>query len=247
MTEFLAFTIYAPLASWGDIAVGEYRGSWDRPGRSAILGLLAAALGLRREDQEAHDALDRGVGVAVRLDLPGRILSEYQTIQWATGPKVRRHRPATRRELLELDEVKTSLSRRMFREDALYTVMIWLRADGRWSLGSLGEALRQPGFVLYAGRKSSALGLPLAPELIEAGSLAEAFSLRRDPSVGLGALQSGLPEPGEREIAHDPCERFPSGLRPLRRVVRRDAHPHRGRWQFADREMEIGVPIGALP
>ena len=30
MTGFLLFTLYAPLASWGEIAVGETRGSWDR-------------------------------------------------------------------------------------------------------------------------------------------------------------------------------------------------------------------------
>ena len=35
---------------WGDVAVGEFRGSLDQPGASALIGLLGAAPGVRRED-----------------------------------------------------------------------------------------------------------------------------------------------------------------------------------------------------
>jgi len=46
--DFLVFQLQAPLASWGDTAVGEYRGSYEYPGESALLGLLAAVIwGLR--------------------------------------------------------------------------------------------------------------------------------------------------------------------------------------------------------
>ena len=37
MPEFLTFVLAAPLAAMGEIAVGERRGTWDRPGRSAVL------------------------------------------------------------------------------------------------------------------------------------------------------------------------------------------------------------------
>ena len=33
--EFLVFQLQAPLSSWGDTAVGEYRGSFEHPGESA--------------------------------------------------------------------------------------------------------------------------------------------------------------------------------------------------------------------
>jgi CRISPR system Cascade subunit CasD len=47
----------APLASFGAIAVGQCRPSWDRPAKSAALGLVAGALGLDRSDAErARDA-----------------------------------------------------------------------------------------------------------------------------------------------------------------------------------------------
>ncbi|HEV2643569.1 MAG TPA: CRISPR-associated protein Cas5, partial [Candidatus Elarobacter sp.] len=77
MTDFLLFTLYAPLSSWGDIAVGEMRGTWDRPSRSAVLGLVAAALGLLRDDQAAQEALDGGFGVATRLDASGAPSADY--------------------------------------------------------------------------------------------------------------------------------------------------------------------------
>ena len=51
--RFLLFTLYAPMGSFGEIAVGERRMSWARPGRSAVLGLVAAAQGIERGDEEA--------------------------------------------------------------------------------------------------------------------------------------------------------------------------------------------------
>ena len=52
MREFLIFRLYGMMASWGDIAVGELRPTFDHPSRSAIVGLLAAALGIRRDEEE---------------------------------------------------------------------------------------------------------------------------------------------------------------------------------------------------
>ena len=37
---FLVFQLVAPLAAWGDVAVGQTRGSRDAPGESALVGLL---------------------------------------------------------------------------------------------------------------------------------------------------------------------------------------------------------------
>ena len=51
MADFLVFQLYGALASWGDIAVGEYRPSQGQPSKSAVTGLLAAALGIARADE----------------------------------------------------------------------------------------------------------------------------------------------------------------------------------------------------
>lgn len=244
MTEFLLLTLYAPLASWGEIAVGESRGSWDRPSRSAILGLIAAALGLPRDRQDEHDALDAGYGLAVRLDAPGTPLTDYHTAQTVAASAVKRRRPATRAELLASDDRETILSRRSYRQDMIATVALWARREARWTLPELADALRLPAFVLYAGRKANPFGLPLAPEVVAAETLSEALGWRSPPL----SLEARLRPSGGwgHEVAHDPCdEGIRSGLEVLRQERRRDARPQRERWQFAERTVVIGLPVAS--
>lgn len=240
MTEFLLFTLYAPLASWGDVAVGEERGSWDRPSRSAVLGLLGAALGVLREDAAGHDALDEGYGVAVRRDVPGRPIVDYHTAQTAPEKALRQGRPATRAGLLAAAVPETAVSRRVYREDALATVALWARPGARWPLEELAARLRQPTFVLYAGRKANALALPVAPAIVRAPTLRQALEQRADPPVL--AMDRLRPEAFRSiEVSHDPCDGFDAGLEPARRERRRDAAPRRDRWQFAERTVYVGL------
>jgi len=249
VTDFLLLTIYAPLASWGEIAVGETRGSWDRPSRSALLGLLGAALGLLRDDQAAHDALGAGYGVAVRADAVGAPLSDYHTTQTTGAAAVKRARPRTRAELLAAGERETILSRRAYRQDALATVALWARADARWSLEGLADALRRPVFVPYAGRKANALGVPLAPEIVSAATLADALAMRAVGPRGLDARRLVGDRRWGTEVSHDmirPDDGFASGLQPFRREVRRDVPRHRTRWQFDERIVDVGL-LGAAP
>jgi CRISPR system Cascade subunit CasD len=181
VTSFLLFTLHAPLASWGEIAVGEWRGSWDRPSRSAVLGLLGAALGLLRGDAGGHDALAEGYGIAVRNDAMGNPMQDYHTMQSVSVTELRRHPAQTRAGVLAIREKQTVLSRREYRDSVLFTVAIWATATApRWSLDALADALCRPVFSLYAGRRSNPLGLPLRPALVEAESLAGAFA-QRDP------------------------------------------------------------------
>lgn len=105
----------------------------------------------------------------------------------------------------------------------------------------IAAAMRAPAFVLYAGRKANALGLPLAPAIMTADSLAAALGnlptlpaeIRRlEPADGWG-----------REVAYDPCDHFDHGFSntETRVIRRRDARPHRIRWQFADRDVRLSL------
>ena len=171
--RFLVFTLYAPMGSFGEIAVGERRMSWARPGRSAVLGLVAAAQGIERADEDAHQQLESGLFYAVRTDAPGRPLIDYHTAQ---TPKARKGRTfASRREEVESDDLNTVLSTREWRADACFSVVIWPRPESTLDLERIADALRSPSFVLYVGRKSAPLGLPLNPEIIEADTFMQAF------------------------------------------------------------------------
>ena len=236
--RFLLFTLYAPLASFGEIAVGVRRMGWPRPGRSAVLGLVAAARGIERADEDAHRALEEGLGYAVRTDAPGRPFVDYHTIQMPVARKGRSF--ATRREELNMEagELGTVVSFREWRSDAFFTVALWIRNGDPTILDSIAAALRSPKFMLYLGRKSAPLGLPPHPAIVEVDTLEGAFGARQQTAEEDRVL-SCLDPLSDPEIAFDAdAGRFSSSTQ-ARIVTRRDSIAHRGRWQFVDRSEAI--------
>ena len=237
--RFLLFTLYAPMGSFGEIAVGERRMSWARPGRSAVLGLVAAARGIERADEAAHQRLEADLHYAVRTDAPGRPLIDYHTAQ---TPKARRGRAfATRRDELESDALNTVLSTREWRTDAVFTVALWPRRGRTVDLDEIAECLRRPRFVLYVGRKSAPLGLPLNPAIIEAATFVAAFDARQPSDEERTVLRrSNAGGTAHGAIA---CDHDAPGAPCAGRVERRrDSVVSRVRWQFAER-LERVVPI----
>jgi len=81
MKNYLLFRLYGPLVSWGDIAVGVNRPSYDHPSKSAIMGLIAAALGIRRDEEEKHRELSELYNFAVAVYSSGTFLRDYHTVQ----------------------------------------------------------------------------------------------------------------------------------------------------------------------
>jgi len=246
MPRYLTFALVAPLAAFGSIAVGERRSGWDRPARSAVLGLVGACLGLDRADDEAQTALAEGYGLALLCHAPGRLLADYHTTQVPSAKRGRRF--ATRAEELAAPDLNTILSRRDYRSGAWHLGALWERGETvRWPLEGLAEAMERPGFVPYLGRKSCPLGLPLAPCITEAA----------DPPAALVARHSEGPEarleypkgktlrgvladaPGEAVIVLDAADVDPNDPRLRRIEFRRDQPRSRRRWQFDLREEAV--------
>lgn len=238
--RFLVFTLYAPLGSFGEVAVGERRMSWARPGRSAILGLIAAAQGIERTDEAGHQRLECDLHYAVRTDATGRPFLDYHTAQ---TPKARRGQAFdTRREELATDDLHTVLSSREWRSDASFTVMLWLRRNGSLDLDKIADALRRPKFMLYLGRKSAPLGLPLNPRVVVADTFLDAFAAQEpddEEEAVLACIRDDASRQGHIAFDHD-APGAPEAL--LER--RRDAVVSRARWQFADRLERIVLRDG---
>ncbi len=237
--RFVLFTLYAPMASFGEIAVGEHRMGWARPGRSAILGLVAAAKGIERDDEEGHLRLDADLHYAVRTDAVGRPFVDYHTTQTPKARKGRRF--STRRDELRSADLHTVQSRREWRTDACFTVALWARPESAVDLDALVTALRHPHFTLYAGRKSAPPGLPLHPTVVEADDVLTAFESRERNELEQEILECvEVPGVSAREIAFDHgAVGAPSGTRVERR---RDAVASRARWQFAERLEGVLMP-----
>lgn len=181
MPDHLLLTLYGPMAAWGTEAPGTLRSTSDHPTRSALLGLVAGALGIDDDDDTPHQELVKGLGCAVRVDAPGILLRDYHTVQ--TIPRERRVHHATRRSEVTSDPeaLQTILSTRDYRVDGCWTVAFWQRAPLAHSLEDIRKALLHPLYVPYLGRKSCPLGLPLQPEVLDAPTLKEAFKRYTPP------------------------------------------------------------------
>lgn len=173
----LIFQLYGPLASWGTPAVGESRPSSDHPGRSALLGLLAAALGIQRDDSAGQQALAGSVQFAVKQLSPGRMIRDFHTVQ--VPKRDRKARYATRKDEMAFsgDRLNTIISRREYRCDGFWRVGVTTTNSSDWTLQELETALRQPKFTLYLGRKSCPLAAPLSPKIVQASGIQEALSV----------------------------------------------------------------------
>ena len=246
MPRFLTFALVAPMASFGAIAVGERRSGWDRPARSAVLGLIGACLGLEREDDAAQEALAGQYSVALLCHAPGHLLADYHTTQVPSSKRGRRF--ATRAEELAAPELNTVLSRRDYRTGAWHLGAIWPSGDTcRWPLEALSDAMRKPVFVPYLGRKSCPLGLPLGPTIVEAPDAASALTERHRSGPEATLLAPGgrplrgllADRPTDPIVTMDATPETAGDPRHLRTEFRRDQPRSRRRWQFDLRQEAV--------
>jgi len=238
MTKYLVFRLYGPMASWGDVAVGTYRPTFDHPSKSAIMGLIAAAIGIRRDEDMKLRAIAESYDFAVRVDASGIMLRDYHTSQVPPSGKGRNQKKFTTRKdelAVSKEELKTILSTRDYYCDALYTVCLWAKSDEiPYSLETLAQKMKEPTFVLYLGRKSCPLAMPVDARVINGTDITDVINpnyadtllndLKKDDSMRLfweGTNVSGIPS--------------------LHTITRRDDPLSRKRWQFADRKEHYAV------
>jgi CRISPR system Cascade subunit CasD len=126
----LVLRLAAPLQSWGTSSRFVRRNTDRAPGKSGIIGLLAAAQGRRRTDP-IEDLV--GLRIGVRIEQPGRLERDFQTARPLDG------------------SAPMPLSYRFYLADAVFVVAV----QGEPSvLAGLQDALRHPVFPLFLGRRS---------------------------------------------------------------------------------------------
>ncbi len=233
MADTLIFHLSATLGAMGAFAGHERRGSLTWPGRSALIGLCAAALGIRRDgDFSALEALR----VSVAIFEAGEVLRDYHTVE--TVPTAAAKRPQSRPEALRRarGRTNTTITLRDYRQGVLFGVAI-TGADGgaegaEVTLEPLCAALKRPVFPLYLGRKSCPLSSPLDPQIVEADSAEAALRQLRLPPWHQGAVA--------RMMACDGFDGAPQ------QVQRHDIATDRQRWHFSARQVAL-VPVKIAP
>jgi CRISPR system Cascade subunit CasD len=121
------------------------RGTETAPTKSGVIGLVAAAKGIRRTEP-IEELLSLRLGV--RIDQPGQLIRDFQTAQ---RPEKARDGSTTWKSL--------PLSYRYYMADATYLVVL----EGDRSLvDGIDTAVRSPAFPLYLGRRSCPPAGPVA-------------------------------------------------------------------------------------
>lgn len=217
-SPYLVFSLSASLGSMGELAGHERRGSLLWPGHSALIGLMGAALGVRRDgDFSGLDSLKIDVAV---FD-SGTALRDFHTIQSVPAAAVKK--PNSRPEAIRKagGRLTTSITLRDYRAGVFYGVAV--QGEG---LEEIAAALRKPHFTLYLGRKSCPLSSPLNPQVVQADTVEEALGQVKVPfwlsrHVDLSEKVMVVGEQGsQRDYVHDV---------PL----------DRQRWHFAARDVGI--------
>jgi CRISPR system Cascade subunit CasD len=126
----LLLRLAAPLQSWGSSSRFARRGTDVAPSKSGVIGLLAAAKGIRRTEPLTELL---GLEFGVRLDQPGQVLRDFQTARTLDGRS------------------SAPLTYRFYLADAAFLAVV---GGDRNLLTGLAEALQRPRFPLYLGRRS---------------------------------------------------------------------------------------------
>jgi len=145
-----------PLQAWGTQGRYSIRETDSEPSKSGVLGLLGCALGMARDDAQQLERL-RQLRMAVRVDRPGRAMRDLHTV----GAGTFRGRPHGMWGLKD----KTVVTQRYYLVDAAFTVALAHEDDGL--IQQIGQALEDPVWPLFLGRRSCVPSEPVLLGLVE--------------------------------------------------------------------------------
>jgi CRISPR system Cascade subunit CasD len=152
----LLLRLVGPMQSWGTTSRFDQRDTGKEPSKSGVIGLLAAALGIDRENWIDLEPLTC-LSVAVRHDRPGVPKRDYQTAGCAATDTI-----------IKADGTQARdggvVSDRFYLADAAF--LVGLEGGDRSFLEQTHAALRDPVWPLALGRKSY---VPSEPIWIENG------------------------------------------------------------------------------
>ena len=178
MPLHLLLRLEAPLMSFGTVAVDHHRPVQPWPATSLLTGLLANALGWRREHTEALDALQARLRWAARLDRPGTPLEDFQTAQLGAADKAWTTRGVVEERAGGANTYNSPhIRHRHYRADA--SVLVALRLDPAAApptVQDLAQGLTQPARPLFIGRKGCLPATRLCLGLVDSEDALQALA-----------------------------------------------------------------------
>jgi len=233
----LLLKFIAPMQSWGSHSRFDVRDTEREPTKSGVLGLVAAALG--RDRAEPIEDL-AGLRLGVRVDREGVVRYDFQTAQNVIRAGVSREQWLRARQRGATTGTQdTVTSRRYYLADAAF--LVGLEGD-KELLHAIEEALKQPRWTLFLGRKGY---LPGEPVYFPEGGLREV------PLEAALAKERPILEAGFEESPRYVIE-LPPGCTPgfpwlVHEIWDQPAAPFALRKFAVRRAGEIRLPRGEVP
>jgi CRISPR system Cascade subunit CasD len=134
----LLLRLIGPMQSWGTTSRFDHRDTAKEPSKSGVLGLVAAALGIDREDWQSLEPLTHA-RMGVRHDRSGVPKRDYQTARDITSADRTKIHP-------------TAVTVRDYLADAAF--LVGLELEDESLLRRADAALRNPAWPIWLGRKS---------------------------------------------------------------------------------------------
>lgn len=153
----LLLRLVGPMQSWGTTSRFDQRDTGKEPSKSGVIGLIAAAMGIDRENWIDLEPLTH-LSMGVRHDRPGVPKRDYQTAGCAATDTIIKADGKPSKDGIP--------SQRDYLADAAF--LVGLESEDRFLLERIYAALQNPVWTLALGRKSY---VPSEPIWIENGLL----------------------------------------------------------------------------
>lgn len=217
-----------PLQSYGEQSRYGVRATLPTPTLSALLGLLSAALGYRREivgSGLGERKWLRELKLAVRVDRGGTLLTDYQVVAPRPVHRYRRHLASASKVSAAsvtagaggawMGGKVSHVSSRQYLADAEF--LVFVQGD---RLDKLVTALERPRFQLSLGRKSCVPEYPLVLGVVDLDEPERQVPTRAPARSGPLRVIRWSPTGAEPPVLDLPAGPSPTdGYLPLRRDV----------------------------
>jgi len=180
MKDIVILRFAGPLMGFGSTMVDNIGTVQPYPALSSLAGFVANALGLEHAQVNEIQDLQTRLEYAVREDVQGEIIQDYQTVDlglpgqsdktaWTTRGSLEQRRGGRK------TQTGTHIRQRPYVADGVLTIALTLSNSSLISYDRLVEALNAPARPLFFGRKPCVPTRPVFWGTVKASSCASAL------------------------------------------------------------------------
>lgn len=135
----------APLQAWGSSSKFDIRTTEREPTKSGVIGMIASALGIQRNAENADDELKKlnEMRFGVRVEKEGKLIKDFHMVRKIENRKM----------------TASYITDRYYLSDAVFLVAI--ESNDTELLKKIESALQRPVYPLFLGRRSCPPTLPV--------------------------------------------------------------------------------------